>query len=79
MHIVFSTKGRAPFLNNREIRSEMHAYLAGACQNMGCPSLIVGGVEDHVHLLCRYGRTITISNLLKGLKQQSSKWIKGKE
>ena len=39
----------------------------------------MGGVEDHVHLLCRYGRTITISNLLKGLKQQSSKWIKGKD
>jgi putative transposase len=79
LHIVFSTKGRVPFLSDREIRSEMHAYLAGAYRNMRCPSMIVGGVEDHVHILCRYGRTITIANLLKGLKQESSKWIKGKD
>ena len=79
MHIVFSTKGRVPFLNDREIRSEMHAYLAGACRNMKCPPLIVGGVEDHVHVLCRYGRTITIANLLKGLKQESSKWVKDRD
>jgi len=34
IHIVFSTKDRAPFLRNREFRSEMHAYLIGACRNM---------------------------------------------
>ncbi len=40
--------------------------------------MIVGGVEDHVHILCRFGRTITTADLLKGLKKESSLWIKGK-
>ena len=78
-HIVFSTKDRVPFLRDRALRDELHAYLGGACRNLKSPSLIVGGVEDHVHILCRFGRTITIADLLKGLKKESSKWIKGKD
>ena len=79
LHIVFSTKDRIPFLQDQNLRSEMHAYLVGGCRNMGCPSLIIGGVEDHVHILCRFGRTITVADLLKGLKQESSKWVKKKD
>jgi REP element-mobilizing transposase RayT len=78
-HIIFSTKNRAPFLRDRGLRGEMHAYLAGACRNLGSPSLIVGGVEDHVHILCRFGKMITIADLIKGLKTESSKWIKTKD
>jgi REP element-mobilizing transposase RayT len=78
-HIVFSTKDRVPFLRDRALRSELHTYLGGACRNLKSPSLIVGGVEDHVHILCRFGRTITTADLLKGLKKESSKWIKGKD
>ena len=46
---------------------------------MKSPSLIIGGVEDHVHILCRFGRTITVADLVKGLKKESSKWVKGKD
>ena len=56
-HITFSTKGRKPFLRDREFRNRMHRYLAGICGNLTCPALIVGGVEDHVHILCRLGKT----------------------
>lgn len=56
----------------------MHAYLAGTCHNLKCPSLIVGGVAGHVHILCRFGRTITIANLIRDLKRSSSGWIKTK-
>ena len=50
LHVVFSTKNRAPFLTDKSLRRETHAYLAGACRKVGVPSLIVGGVEDHVHI-----------------------------
>ena len=78
LHLVFSTKNRVPFLSDLPLREETHAYLVGACQNLDCPPLIIGGVEDHVHVLCRFSRTITIADLLQGLKKESSKWIKGK-
>ena len=78
-HIVFSTKHRQPFLKDTAFRERTHAYLAGITRNLECPPLIVGGVEDHVHLLCRLGKQISISDLLRTLKRDSSKWIKGEE
>jgi REP element-mobilizing transposase RayT len=78
-HIVFSTKGRVSFLRDHTLRNELHTYLGDACRNLKSPSLIVGGVEDHVHILCRFGRTITTADLLEGLKKESSKWIKAKD
>ena len=78
LHIVFSTKDRRAFLQNRTVRDEAHKYLGGACNKLGCPVLRVGGVADHVHLLCRLGRTISVAHLVKELKRESSKWLKTK-
>ena len=47
LHIVFSTKNRAPFLRVPVIREEMNASMVGTLNAMGCPSLIVRTVEDH--------------------------------
>ncbi len=76
LHLVFSTKNRARFFQNLAFREKAHAYLAGTCRNLDCPALIVGGVEDHVHILCKQGKTVTIPGLIRELKRESSKWIK---
>jgi putative transposase len=76
LHVVFSTKNRARFLQDRSVRERTHAYLAGTCRNLGSPSIIVGGVEDHVHILCRLAKTLSISELVRELKRESSKWLK---
>lgn len=59
IHLVFSTKERQPFLRDPRIRNELHSYLGGTSKQLECPPLIVGGIEDHVHLLARFGRKIT--------------------
>ena len=76
LHIVFSTKNRTPFLADSSIREEVHKYLGGTCNNLDCPVLRVGGVADHVHILCRLGRTVSIAHLVKELKRESSQWVK---
>lgn len=76
VHIVFSTKERHPFLRDRELREEMHCYLIGICGRQGSPSVAVGGVEDHVHLLCRLSPTLAVADLVRELKRDSSKWVK---
>ncbi len=78
-HIVFSTKGRAGFLKDHALRERTHAYLASACANMDSPSLIVGGQENHVHILCSLSRKRAVADLIRDLKRESSKWIKGQE
>ncbi len=77
VHIVFSTKNRESFLKNRAIRERLHAYLKGICDNQGSSSIRVGGVEDHVHVLCRLSKTHDVSTLIRELKRDSSKWVKG--
>jgi len=74
--LVFSTKHRQPFLKDDLLRDRLQAYLAGTCKNLESPSLIVGGTEDHVHILCRLAKTVSVSVLLRELKRESSKWIK---
>ena len=76
IHLVFSTKDRRPFLRDRDKRAELHAYLGGISKTLKCPTLIVGGVEDHVHLLARFARTITQAEWVKELKRVSSLWLK---
>ncbi len=76
IHLVFSTKEREPFLRDEDIRSDLHAYLGGISKKLECPPLIVGGVEDHVHLLSRFGRKITQADWVKELKRVSNLWLK---
>jgi REP element-mobilizing transposase RayT len=76
LHIVFSTKHRAAFLTDKSLRNNLHAYLQGTCRNLECPSLAIGGVEDHVHILCRLSKMQSVSELIREFKRESSKWVK---
>jgi putative transposase len=76
IHLVFSTKDRRPFLRDKTVCDDLHACLGGVSKTLECPSIIVGGVEDHVHLLCRFGRTITQAEWVKELKRVSNLWLK---
>jgi len=75
-HLIFSTKNRFPFLSDKVLRSEMHAYLAEMLRPHGCETLIVGGVEDHAHALFALSRTLPIASVVKEIKRTSSGWIK---
>ena len=76
IHLVFSTKERWPFLRDSATREALHAYLGGISKTLDCPPIIVGGMEDHVHLLARFGRTITQAEWVKELKRVSNLWLK---
>ena len=76
LHVVFSTKERRPFLRDETVRTALHAYLGGISKQLGCAPIIAGGVEDHVHLLARFGRTITQAEWVKELKRVSNLWLK---
>jgi putative transposase len=76
VHTVFSTKERRPFLREDEFRRELHCYLGGILNHLGCQSLIVGGVADHVHLLASLARTCEPAQMVKELKRASTLWIK---
>lgn len=78
IHIVFSTKSRNDFLHDKDIRNEMHAYLASVLIKYDSPPVIVGGVDDHVHVLCNLSRSNALAKVIGETKRNSSKWIKRK-
>ena len=41
------------------------------------PPILVRGVEDDVHLLCRFGRTNAQAEWVTELKRVSHLWLKG--
>ena len=77
-HLIFSTKDRFPFLTDKSIRREMHAYLAAMFRTYDCETLIVGGVEDHTHSLFALSRNHAIATIVKEAKRTSSGWVKEK-
>jgi putative transposase len=48
----------------------------GICKNLDCPVLQIGGVEDHIHVLFMLSTKVPLMELVKQVKQSSSKWIK---
>jgi putative transposase len=73
-HLVFSTKGRRRFLKPA-FRSEAYDALRNTCRDYGITILEIGGIEDHVHLLVNVPPKISVSNLIRALKANFSKWM----
>jgi REP element-mobilizing transposase RayT len=75
IHLIFSTKHRAPFITD-DVRPALHRYLAATLREINCPSALINSVEDHVHILFELHRTITIAKAVEEIKKSSSKWLK---
>ena len=76
VHTVFSTKDGHTFLRDEALRAELHRYLGGILANHDCQPFIIGGVEDHVHLLSTLSRTCGAAEMVKEVKRGSSLWLK---
>jgi REP element-mobilizing transposase RayT len=50
VHCVFSTKERRKLIRT-ETQSDLWAFIGGMARKNGFKALIVGGTEDHVHVL----------------------------
>ncbi len=71
VHLVWSTWDRAPVISE-DVRDRLYDAMAKRCLNLGCQALIIGGVDDHVHLLVNYHPALSISDLVKDIKGASS-------
>jgi len=75
VHIVFSTKKRQNYLD-AEHCCKLYPYISGILKNHNCECIRIGGIENHIHILCALAKTISISDLIEKIKSNSSKWIK---
>ena len=73
-HVVFSTKDRLPQID-ADLRPRLFGYLGGITREEGGTALIANGVEDHCHLLLALPPTVAVSDFLRTLKTNSSRWV----
>src|SRR5258705_6049267 len=73
-HVVFSTKHRGRIIG-KEWRAQLHEYMGGTVRGLGAVAEIVGGVEDHVHLLIGFKTTASPADTIRELKKASSVWV----
>ena len=71
---VFAVKGRENVLD-KKWREEVFRYMAGIIKNKGQKSIIVNGVSDHVHVFVGLKPAMSVSDLIRDVKNNSSRFI----
>jgi len=74
LHIVFSTKERRNLISE-DFQPRLWKYMTGICQNIELIPVAVDGVENHVHLLFHLPPDRKLSDALRIIKTNSSKWF----
>ena len=70
-HIIFSTKYRRRTIFAKHNR-EAYEFFWEILKTRGIYVYRIGGVEDHVHILCDIPNTLSIAEVMKQLKGESS-------
>jgi REP element-mobilizing transposase RayT len=73
-HVVFGTKNRYRFITPA-VEERLFPYLGGIVRQNRGKLLEINGTEDHVHLLIHLHPTIAVSDLLRIIKSESSRWL----
>jgi putative transposase len=74
VHCVFSTKERRNLIRP-EIQSDLWAFLGGIARKNGFKALIVGGTENHIHILLSLPAQMPLAKAMQLIKGASSHWM----
>ncbi|MDO5342467.1 MAG: IS200/IS605 family transposase [Bacteroidia bacterium] len=74
-HIVWRTY-RSEMTIVEENERELYAYILGICKNKNCQLYRINSMPDHVHLCVSIHPSISVSEFMKVLKGETSKWMK---
>jgi len=74
IHAVFAVKYREAVIL-KDWRPKILGVIGNLINETGCKTIIVNGVEDHIHCFLGLKPVVSISELLKTVKAKSSKYI----
>jgi putative transposase len=74
VHCVFSTKERRNLICP-EIQSDLWAFLGGIARKNGFKAIVVGGTENHVHVLLSLPAQMPLAKAMQLIKGASSHWM----
>jgi len=71
---VFAVKYRAAVIE-MNWKHKLFAVMGNLINETGCKTIIVNGVEDHVHCFFGLKPPVSVSDVMKNAKAKSSKWL----
>ena len=74
IQVVFAVKYRDAVIAD-DWKTTVFSVIGNLINETGCKTIIVNGVEDHVHCFLGLKPTVSISELMKTVKAKSSKYI----
>jgi len=77
VQIVFAVKGRQNLISEK-FRVELEKYICGIIKNEKSKPLAIYCNPDHTHILIGLHPSVSISDITKKIKANSSKWINEK-
>src|SRR5205814_436203 len=60
------------------IEDELYDYIGGIIRGLKGTQLEIGGVADHIHILAKFKPTLSLSDAVRDIKANSSKWLNEK-
>jgi putative transposase len=78
IHIVFSVKNWQKLITNN-FRDDLYKYIAGIIKNDGHKPLAINGIPDHIHIFLGLNPNISVSDSVRDIKSNSSKFINEKK
>ncbi|MEC4813212.1 MAG: IS200/IS605 family transposase [Scytonema sp. PMC 1069.18] len=70
-HLIWATESRHPLVTT-ECESELHGYIIGKANAMGCIIHAIGGMEDHIHVVASIPPKISVADFVKQIKGSSA-------
>lgn len=74
VHFVFAVKYREAIIE-KSWRPTLQGVLGNLINETGCKTILVNGIEDHMHCFAGLKPKISCSELMKSVKAKSSKYI----
>jgi len=74
LQVVFAVKGRRSLIQI-EWKDELYKYICGVVNGKKEKVYAIGGVSDHIHILISIKPNSIISDLVRDIKCNSTKWI----
>jgi putative transposase len=74
IHVVFAVKGRANLIS-KNWEEALYKYITGIITNKNQKLMVINGMPDHLHILIGIKPDCNLSDLVRDIKANSSKWI----
>jgi REP element-mobilizing transposase RayT len=78
VHSTFSVRKRLKLIFP-QFKDELYKYITGIIRNKKHKLYAIGGIEDHIHVFVSMRPDVSVSDMIKDIKMNSTNWINGKK